>query len=75
MTVIPQRLYAKKGNYNIQEPIMFKMGGRSGILARDAIDKHYAGLERRDELVFVDKSSVLTLRLEVRSVSDCEVFL
>ena len=75
MTIVPQRQYARKRGDKKQEVIIFKINGRSGITARDAMRKVYAGLEGRDERVFEGKCSVLTLRLEVRSVFFCEVFL
>lgn len=73
ITPVPQRRYGRKRDNKIQDSIDFKVNGRSGITVQDAIRKTYAGLEGRDNQVLVDKSSVITLRLEVRSVL-CEVF-
>lgn len=64
MTVVPQRSYARKGDRERQESIIFKVNGRIGIRARDAIGRIYGGLEGRDDQVFVDKCSVLMLRIE-----------
>ncbi|KAF9644047.1 hypothetical protein BDM02DRAFT_1236542 [Thelephora ganbajun] len=64
MTMVPQRSYARAGDREKHESIIFKVNGRSGIPARDAIKKIYAGLEGRDDQVFVGKSSVIMLRLE-----------
>ena len=75
VTVIPQRPYARRGDREQQESIIFKVNGRSGILAKRAIGKTYAGLEGRDDQVFVGKCGVLMLRLEVRSVADYDVLL
>ena len=75
MTLVPQRQYARTGDRDLHDSIYFSVNGRSGIPARDAIGKIYAGLEGRDDRVFVDKASVITLRLEVRPIYDCEVFL
>lgn len=66
MTVIPQRSYPRKGDHKGQESIIFKVNGRSGISIENAIGRLYAGLEGRDDQVFVGKCSVLMLRLEVR---------
>jgi len=74
MTLVPQRQYARTGDRDQHNSIYFKVNGHSGIPARDAIGKIYAGLEGRDDRVFVGKPSVIMLRLEVRPVSDCEVF-
>lgn len=68
MTVVPQRPYQKKrGRNNQEEPIVFNVNGLQGITARDAMRRIYTGLEGRDNQVFVDKCSVFTLRIEVRS--------
>ena len=75
MSLVPQRKYARTGDRDQYNSIYFKVNGRSGISVRDAIGKIYAGLEGRDNRVFVDKPSVIMLRLEVRPISDCEVFL
>lgn len=74
MTIIPQRPYGRKKDNKTQESITFKVDGRLGIPARDAIKKIYVGLEGRDNQAFAGKSSVLMLRLEVRSVVVHEVF-
>ena len=74
MAVVPQRPYAKKGGREKQRSIIFKVNGRLGIPARDALGRNYVGLEGRDNQVFVDEAGVITLRLEVGSVADCEVF-
>jgi hypothetical protein len=68
MTIVPQGSYAKKRRDKKQEVLTFKVNGHPGITARDAMRKIYVGLEGRDERVFEDKPSVLTLRLQVRSV-------
>ena len=66
MTVIPQRSYLRKGDHEGQESIMFKVNGCLGIPIENAIGRLYAGLEGRDDQVFVGKCSILVLRLEVR---------
>lgn len=63
------------GDRDQHNTIYFKVNGCLGIPVRDAIGKIYAGLEGRDDRVFVDKASVMMLRLEVRPSPDCEVFL
>lgn len=72
MSVIPQRPYARMGDREKYKPIIFKVNGQLGISARDAIRKSYAGLEGRDDQVFVGRPSVIMLRLEVRSIADCD---
>ena len=74
MDWVPQRPYTKTGGRERHEPIIFKVDGRSGIPALDAIERTYTGLEGRDGQVFLDKASVIMLRLEVRHVAGCEVF-
>lgn len=69
---VPQRPYAKTGVYEQHESLIFKINGRSGIPAQDAIREIYTGLEGRDDPVLVDGADVMTLRLEVRSITDCE---
>lgn len=71
---IPQRQYARTGRREKHESIIFKVDGRLGIPALDAIERTYAGLEGRDGQVFLDKASVIMLRIEVRCVAGREVF-
>ena len=73
MAMVPQRPYAMTGGREKQRSIIFKVTGRLGIPVRDALRRNYAGLEGRDNLVFVDEAGVITLRLEAGSVADCEV--
>ena len=74
MAMVPQRPYARMGGREKQRSIIFKVTGRLGIPVRDALGRNYVGLEGRDNQVFVDDVGVITLRLEVGSVADCEVF-
>ncbi|KAF9784911.1 hypothetical protein BJ322DRAFT_1020554 [Thelephora terrestris] len=64
ITIVPQRPYARKGDHKGQESVIFKVNGRLGISLQNAIRRVYVGLEGRDNQVFVDKCSVLMLRLE-----------
>ena len=73
MAMVPQRPYARTGGREKQRSIIFKVTGRLGIPARDALKRNYVGLEGRDNQVFVDEAGVITLRLEVGSVADCKV--
>ena len=75
ITDVPQRPYARRGEHEQQESIIFKVSGRLGISVRDAIAKVYVGLEGRDDQVFVNKCNVLMLRLEVCSFANCAIFL
>lgn len=74
MTMVPQRPYPRTRDSKRHKPIIFKVDGRLGIPVHDAIAGVYAGLEGRDDRVFVNKPSVLMLRLEVRPIVDREAF-
>ena len=73
--LVPQRPYSR--SRDDQEHISIVLNGNSGINARDAIKRIYGGLERRDDRVLVGEPKVkyMKLRLEVRSVADCDAFL
>ena len=71
MIMIPQRSYTRIGNCDKHNPIKFKVNGRPGIPALDAIRKSYAGLDGRDDEVSVGRPSVIMLRLEVCSTAGC----
>ena len=73
MDEVPQRPYGRARDREKCKSIIFNVNGCLGIPALDAIGKMYAGLEGRDEQVFVGQSKVIMLRLEVRSIVDCEV--
>ena len=73
--LVPQRPYGRSAEGEIRDSIIFKVHDNLGINARDAIGRIYGGLERRDDRVLVGKPNVMMLRLEVRSVADCDVFL
>lgn len=75
MIEVPQRLYGRKGGREENNSIIFKVNGQLGILARNAIERVYAGLEGRDDLVVFGGPKVIMLRLEVCPIADCEVFL
>jgi hypothetical protein len=68
---IPQREYirSKRDNLNdeeLQEVIRFSVKGRCGYPLEDALRERYAGLDGRDDKMFVDCKSSISLRLEVR---------
>ena len=68
--MVPQRPYARPGDREQRNSIIFKVNGHLGIPVLDAIGKIYAGLEGRDDRVFVNEPGVMTLRIEVRSIAD-----
>ena len=70
VVVVPQRMYARAGKHDQHNSIYFRVNGRLGIPARDAIGKVYAGLEGRNDRVFVHEPSCMMLRLEVCPISD-----
>ena len=68
---IPQREYDRQQTdplsvLELQEMIRFSVNGKCGYSLRDALNKWYAGLDGRDEKVFVDSKSEISIRLEVR---------
>jgi hypothetical protein len=75
MIEVPQRLYGRKGGREENNSIIFKVNGQLGIPAQDAIERVYAGLEGRDDLVVFGGPKVIMLRLEVCPIADCEGFL
>lgn len=74
MIEVPQKPYGRGGDREKRKSINFKVNGRSGIPACDAVRRFYVGLEGRDDRVFIDEPNVLMLRLEVRSIISCQVF-
>ena len=67
---IPQRKYGrKKANlsapHEMQEMILFSVNGKCGYPLADALHERYTGLDERDEKMFVDSKSAITIRLEV----------
>lgn len=72
-TYIPQRSYVSGQGASMdrnftRRAITFRRGGRCGILVKDAIDRNFRDLERRDSRPFEDVDDVAdqpTLRIEV----------
>ena len=70
---IPQREYDRPRTdplpqYELQEMILFNVGGKCGYPLVDTFKKQYTGLDGRDEKMFVDSKSSISIRLEVRSL-------
>jgi len=70
---IPQRDYDRQrtdplSQYDLQEMILFSVDGKCGYPLEDALKKHYTGLDGRDDKMFVDFKSSISIRLEVRIV-------
>jgi hypothetical protein len=68
---IPQREYERQRTdplreEDLQEMIRFSVKGRCGYPLEDALKKRYAGLDRRDDKMFVDCKSSISIRAEVR---------
>ena len=71
---IPQREYGRKmsnqlGPQEPQEVIRFSVNGRCGYPLGDALKKLHAGLDGRDDKMFVGFASSISLRLEVRTAT------
>ena len=49
--------------------ILFKVGGKCGYPLRDALKRLYTGLGGRDDEMFVDCKSCISIRVEVRVIS------
>lgn len=65
---IPQNAYdygRKQWDFTPSEDISFSVNGCPGINMGDALQKRFAGLDGRDELVLQDASSVISCRLSV----------
>ena len=68
---IPQREYDRQQTdplsaLELQEMIRFSVNGKCGYPLRDALNKWYTGLDERDEKMFVNSRSSISIRLEVR---------
>jgi hypothetical protein len=75
--MVPQRTYdprSRRGEHVLEPPIFFKVGDEEGITVRVALDKRYSGLKNRDELMFVNRASSISLRFEVRRFSHVPSF-
>lgn len=69
---IPQREYERQRTHplsqrDLQETIVFSVNGKCGYPLVDALRKQYRGLDGRDDKMFADFKSSISLRLEVRS--------
>ena len=70
---IPQRKYERQkadplSSSDLQEMILFKVNGKCGYPLKDAMKKQYTGLDGRDDSMFVDFNSFISIRVEVRPV-------
>ncbi|KAF9784370.1 hypothetical protein BJ322DRAFT_1109090 [Thelephora terrestris] len=66
---IPQREYDRQRTdplteNDLQEMILFRVGGKCGYPLVDALKKQYTGLDGRDQKVFVGFKSSIAIRLE-----------
>ena len=67
---IPQREYDRQrtdplSHNELQGMIPFRVNGNCGYPLKDALRKHYTGLDGRDEKMFIDFKSSISIRLEV----------
>jgi hypothetical protein len=74
---VPQREYERQRTdplsvVDLQELILFKVNGRCGYPLRDALEKRYTGLAGRDDRMFVDFKSSISIRVEVRLFSSSD---
>ena len=68
---IPQREYDREkadplSQSELQEVILFSVDGKCGYPLKLALNKRYTGLDGRDEKMFVDSKSAISIRVEVR---------
>ena len=68
---IPQRIYDRQrtdplSQHDLQEMILFSVNGKCGFALEDALKKCYTGLDGRDDKMFADFKSSISIRLEVR---------
>ena len=71
---VPQKIYnVGRGQWNFKrsEPITFSVNGVAGINMRDALGKHYTGLDGRDDLMFQNENvgTAISCRFQVWSLS------
>ena len=71
---IPQREYDRQrtdplSSTDLRETIHFKVNGKCGYPLEDALKKRYTGLDGRDDKMFVDFKSSISIRVEVRPTS------
>ena len=74
---IPQREYERQktdplSSSDLQEMILFKVNGKCGYPLKDALKKQYTGLDGRDDRMFVDFKSSISIRVEVRPALSME---
>lgn len=70
---IPQRRYDCPKNDPISDSergalITFSVNGKCGFPVRSALEKRYAGLDGRDDLMFVGFKLAVSVRFEVRGL-------
>jgi len=71
---IPQREYERQrtdplSKTDLQEMIRFKVDGECGYPLKDALKKRYTGLDGRDDKMFEDSKSSISIRVEVSLTS------
>ena len=71
---VPQREYERQrtdplSEVDLQELIPFGVSRKCGYPLKDALEKRYTGLEGRDDRMFVDFTSSISIRVEVCLIS------
>jgi hypothetical protein len=68
--ILLQRPYTYRGRSNQAGPegesIRFSVFGQPGFMLKDAREKNYRGLDGRDDAMFINAGSCVSIRLEVR---------
>jgi hypothetical protein len=71
---VPQRAYQPQRTgylhrntepFHSEDPITFSVDGRSGILARDALESEFSGFDRGHDQMVLNKGAPISLRFEV----------
>jgi len=76
---VPQRRYENPRNDLVSEYergalITFSVNGKCGFSVRNALDKRYAGLDGRDDHMFVGFKSAVAVRFEVSvALGSCDL--
>lgn len=66
---VPQMAYGRgrrQWDFNQSKPISFSVNGRLGINMRDALRKHFVGLDGRDNLMLQNAAGAISCRFLVR---------
>lgn len=65
---VPQEVYGnrrRQWNFERSDPISFSVNGRPGINMRDALRRHFTGLDGRDDAVLQNAAGAISCRILV----------